>query len=121
MNTTRRRSGETLQGRATVHDTHGNKFGDVVCDMIRSFRHDENELASRVLDSRIELDCDTPRVRIVSNTPEGQTETVYGVSPMKWHDVAVLKSFTISGRCIGQLAVGLYFSNWTTNDIAEPA
>lgn len=101
-------------------DDDGNKIGDVLVNMLDSFRS-LNEVGPLVYKSRIEFDCNTPRVCVVSECDDATNlETLYGDQAKQWSDVCVRRSMTISGKVLFEIAKGLHFNRWpveaTTKD-----
>jgi hypothetical protein len=96
---------------ALMDPTGTNSLGDVLVNMIDSFRS-VNDTAALSFKSRIEVDCDIPRARLSSETTEGQCETLFGVQSAPWSDIRVRRSMTISGKCLFDLACGLHFNRW---------
>ena len=93
-------------------DTGGNKFGDVLVNIVDSFRS-VNAVAALAYKSRVELDCKAPRACITSQCSDGVfVETLYGVPTKKWSDVRVRRSVTISGKVLFDLAKGIHFNRW---------
>ena len=103
-------------------DENGNKIGDVLANMLDSFRT-VNNIARLALKSRVEVDCDSPRVCIVSETAEGVIETLFGIRDKPWSDIRIRRSMTVSGKVLLELAIGVHFNRWpdataeTTKDI----
>jgi hypothetical protein len=98
-----------------LKDAHGNNFGDVLVNMLDSFRS-ANEVSGLTYKSRVELDCKTPRVCITSDCNDGMSiETLYGVQTKQWSDVRVRRSVTISGKVLFELAKGIHFNRWPDN------
>jgi len=96
-------------------DTQGNKLGDVLVNLIDSFRS-VNATAALAYKSHVELDCSTPRACITSECSDGVSiETLYGVQRKLWSDVRVRRSVTITGKVLFQLAKGLHFNRWPDN------
>jgi hypothetical protein len=99
-------------------DEHGNTIGDVLTNMLDSFRS-VNPAASLAYKSRVELDCNTPRVRIVSECDDGSNiETLYGLHTKPWSDVRVRRSMTVSGKVLFDLAIGVHFNRWEITENA---
>jgi hypothetical protein len=107
-------------GRAyyALADEHGNAVGEVLTNMLNSFRS-VNPAAALAYKSRVELDCDSPRVRIVSECDDGSNiETLYGVHEKPWLDVRVRRSMTVSGKVLFDLAMGVHFNRWEITENA---
>ena len=99
-------------------DENGNKVGDVLANILDSFRS-VNDTAGLAYKSRVEVDCDTPRVSITSECNEGNAETLYGLRSKPWSDIRVRRSMTISGKVLFELAMGVHFNRWpATAEIA---
>lgn len=99
----------------SLADPDGNKLGDVLEDMIRSFRSIKGTPsieAAMALKSRLEVDTGKPRACITTECNEGTIETLYGVQSAQWNDLRVRGSITISGKCLFDLACGLFFNRW---------
>lgn len=99
----------------SLADPNGNKLGEVLKDMIRSFRSIKGVPsieAAMALKSRIDLDCGKPRACITIECNDGTLETLYGIQSAQWNDLSVRRSMTISGKCLFDLACGLFFNRW---------
>jgi hypothetical protein len=92
-------------------DENGNKIGDALVNILDSFKS-PNAVASLAYKSRIEVDCNSPRVCVVSDTTEGTVETLYGLRTKQWTDIRVRRSMTISGKVLFELAKGVHFNRW---------
>jgi hypothetical protein len=92
-------------------DEHGNKIGDVLVNILNSFRS-VNDVAKLAIKSRIEVDCFAPRVCIINETTEGALETLFGIRDRQWTDVRVRRSMTVSGKVLFDLAMGVNFNIW---------
>lgn len=95
----------------SLADENGNKVGDVLTNMIDSFRW-INDSAKVAIRSRVDVDCFAPRVCIISECTEGSLETLYGIRDKQWSDVRVRRSMTISGKVLFDLAMGIHFGRW---------
>jgi hypothetical protein len=100
-----------------LEDGDGNKFGDVLTNMLDSFRS-LNEVSPLVYKSRIEFDCNTPRVCVTSECNDGSIVTLYGSQSKPWLDVRVRRSMTISGKVLFDLAMGVHFNRWEITENA---
>jgi hypothetical protein len=98
-----------------LRDADGNYLGEVLTDMIESFKTikgEASDLAGITYKSRVEVDCGKPRACITTQCVEGNIETLYGTQSAQWSDVRVRRSMTISGKVLFDLAVGIYFNRW---------
>jgi hypothetical protein len=99
----------------SLADPNGNKLGEVLEEMIRSFRSIKGVLsqqAAMALKSRLEIDCGKPRACITIECNDGTLETLYGIQSAPWNDLSIRRSMTISGKCLFDLACGLFFNRW---------
>jgi hypothetical protein len=95
----------------SLADEYGNKIGDVLVNILNSFRS-FNDTVALAYKSRVEVDCNAPRVCIISETAEGSIETLYGLRDKQWSDVRVRRSMTISGKVLFELAMGVNLNRW---------
>jgi hypothetical protein len=99
----------------SLNDADGNKLGDVLVEMIDSFRSiakTPSLPAAMALKSRLEVDCGRPRACLSVECTDGQDEILYGAQSAQWEDLRVRRSMTISGKCLFSLACGLHFNRW---------
>jgi hypothetical protein len=95
-----------------LSDEQGNKFGDVLVNMIDSYRL-VNLVGPLVYKSTVELDCNSPRACVTSECNDGSSiVTLYGSQLKQWSDIRVRRSMTISGKVLFDLAMGLHFNRW---------
>lgn len=98
-----------------LRDSNGNYLGEVLTDMIESFKTIKGEPSQRAamaLKSLIELDCGKPRACITIECNDGALQTLYGTHSAQWQDVRVRRSMTLSGKVLFDLSCGLYFNRW---------
>jgi hypothetical protein len=108
-----------------LQDDKGNRLDDVIVKWIESVkpgmlaarngeRNYHTAVCSLMLNSRVEIDQDFPRVKIVVELDDGTTkETTFG--PIKECDSTMIGARNvaiISGRVLYRLAVGFHFNTW---------
>lgn len=103
-------------------DADGNKLGEALEEMIRSFRTVKGVPsieAAMALKSRLEVDSGKMRACITTECNDGMLEHLYGVQQPQWDDLRIRRSITISGKVLFDLACGLFFNRWPgDHDIA---
>lgn len=92
-------------------DENGNQIGDVLAAFLNSFRS-ANDIAKLAYRSRVDVDCDSPRACIVSDTTDGVIETIYGVRDKPWSDLRVRRVTSIGGKVLFDLGMGMHFGRW---------
>ena len=102
----------------SLADPAGNKLGDFLVNIVDSFKNREPlGLAMVGYKSRLELDCGQPRACFSIACDEGQIEKLFGLQSAQWLDIKVRRSFTISGKCLFDLANGLHFNSWPGDNV----
>ena len=109
----------TANAYYALTDADGNKLGDTLVRNIDSFKNREPlPLAQVAYKSRLEVDCGRPRACLNMSCTDGNAETLYGVQCAQWEDLTVRRSMTISGKCLFDLACGLHFNRWDSDNAA---
>jgi len=90
--------------------------GQALASIIESFKLStprDRLVAETACKMRVVVDVgDVPRITVTAAVGEQLVQSVFGPQGPQWADENVRKSFTISGRVIHDLAVGLHHGIW---------